>query len=270
MDGNKSVDAQFDLLPTYSLTITMSGTGSGTVEVSPPGPYYYGDVVTLWANASVNSTFTGWSGDLSGSTTPDSLTMTKDMDVDAEFMLSGPYTLTINVVGNGTVVKDPDQATYTYGTLVELTAVADSGWVFSHWSGDLTGSTNPETINMTSNKTVTTTFTQDFELEKALLLGFISNINPFGDFISFEAVFLIYIPLSDPTNFKRLDSGELVISEEILGVIIGDTLGFIVGLYDATVILDTSYRLQHSIHSIPKHNKNCEIFKERLTSLIRQ
>ncbi|UCD13565.1 MAG: DUF2341 domain-containing protein, partial [Thermoplasmatales archaeon] len=40
------------------------------------------------------------------------------------------YTLTINIDGNGTVTKDPDREYYTYGTLVELTAVADPGWTF--------------------------------------------------------------------------------------------------------------------------------------------
>ncbi len=68
------------------------------------------------------------------------------------------YTLTVNTVGNGSVVKDPDQATYTYGTPVELTANADPGWTFDSWSGDLTGSDNPDTITMNGDRTVTATF----------------------------------------------------------------------------------------------------------------
>jgi len=39
-----------------------------------------------------------------------------------------------------------------------LTAAADPGWVFDSWSGDLTGSANPDTIAMTGNLTVTATF----------------------------------------------------------------------------------------------------------------
>ncbi|NIS82041.1 MAG: hypothetical protein GTO14_17960, partial [Anaerolineales bacterium] len=69
------------------------------------------------------------------------------------------YSLTVNVVGSGSVSKTPDQATYTYGTVVTLTAVADVGWTFSSWSGDLTGSTSPDTITMDGDKTVTATFT---------------------------------------------------------------------------------------------------------------
>ena len=75
-----------------------------------------------------------------------------------DISLRHPYTLTINIVGNGTVTKNPDQLTYLYNTPVELTAIPDTDWVFSHWSGDLTGDSNPETISMTGNKTITAHF----------------------------------------------------------------------------------------------------------------
>jgi hypothetical protein len=68
------------------------------------------------------------------------------------------YSLTIIIEGNGTVTKNPDQTTYPYGTLVQLTAVPDTNWTFSHWSGDLTGDNNPEILNMTGNKTITAHF----------------------------------------------------------------------------------------------------------------
>jgi YD repeat-containing protein len=69
----------------------------------------------------------------------------------------GKYTLSINVVGNGTVTKNPDQPIYSLGTNVTLTAV-NGAETFSEWSGDLTGNTNPTTIVMDGNKSVTATF----------------------------------------------------------------------------------------------------------------
>ena len=33
------------------------------------------------------------------------------------------------------VVKSPDQATYVYGDVVQLTAVPQPGWAFVGWSG---------------------------------------------------------------------------------------------------------------------------------------
>jgi len=70
------------------------------------------------------------------------------------------YTLTVIYEGDGTVAKDPDQLTYTDGTVVELTAIAGSGWTFDHWGSDLTGSENPENITMDDNKTVIANFTE--------------------------------------------------------------------------------------------------------------
>jgi len=70
------------------------------------------------------------------------------------------YTLTVNTVGEGTVTKNPDKATYNHGEVVQLAANPAENWIFTGWSGDLTGSTNPANITMNSNKTVTANFTR--------------------------------------------------------------------------------------------------------------
>jgi uncharacterized repeat protein (TIGR02543 family) len=67
------------------------------------------------------------------------------------------YTLVVNAV-NGSVLKDPNQASYTHGTSVQLTATPDTGYHFTGWSGDTSGLANPITIVMTGNKTVTASF----------------------------------------------------------------------------------------------------------------
>jgi uncharacterized repeat protein (TIGR02543 family) len=71
------------------------------------------------------------------------------------------YTLTVNSVGNGEVIVDPDRDVYSWDEVVTLTANADPGWSFTGWSGDLSGSTNPITVTMTGNRVITATFTQD-------------------------------------------------------------------------------------------------------------
>jgi len=53
---------------------------------------------------------TQWSGDLTSSTNPDTLTMDGDKTVTATFT-QDQYTLTVNTVGSGSVAKNPDQAT---------------------------------------------------------------------------------------------------------------------------------------------------------------
>jgi hypothetical protein len=70
------------------------------------------------------------------------------------------YTLTTNSVGNGSITLDPAGGTYCEGTVVTLTAAPDAGWQFDNWSGDLSGTANPTTITMDSNKSVTANFSQ--------------------------------------------------------------------------------------------------------------
>ena len=70
------------------------------------------------------------------------------------------YTLTVNLQGQGTVSLNPSGGSYASGTQVTLTATPTSGWQFSGWSGDLSGSQNPATVTINSNKSITATFTQ--------------------------------------------------------------------------------------------------------------
>jgi hypothetical protein len=72
------------------------------------------------------------------------------------------YTLDVAVdpVAGGTVAKVPDQMSYQHGEGVQLTAAAAAGFNFINWSGDLTGSTNPETIVMEGDRSVTAHFAE--------------------------------------------------------------------------------------------------------------
>ena len=68
------------------------------------------------------------------------------------------YTLAVNA-SNGSVTKTPNQTSYTSGQTVTLQATPNAGYTFSGWSGDLTGTTNPATLTMNANKSVTANFT---------------------------------------------------------------------------------------------------------------
>jgi uncharacterized repeat protein (TIGR02543 family) len=69
------------------------------------------------------------------------------------------HTLAVAKAGNGTVTLDPAGGTYDYGMVVTLTATPATGYTFTGWSGDLSGTTNPTTITMDADKSVTATFT---------------------------------------------------------------------------------------------------------------
>jgi uncharacterized repeat protein (TIGR02543 family) len=87
----------------YTLTVSRSGMGSGTVTSSPAGincgsgcsaAYNQGTVVTLTATASAGSTFQGWSGGCSG-TGVCSVTMNANVTVTANFQGQGSPTLNL-------------------------------------------------------------------------------------------------------------------------------------------------------------------------------
>jgi hypothetical protein len=71
------------------------------------------------------------------------------------------YTLTLiddGVATGGNFIKT---GTLAHGSTATLTAVADTGYVFSSWTGDLAGSDNPQTLLMDGDKTVGATFDPD-------------------------------------------------------------------------------------------------------------
>ena len=75
-----------------------------------------------------------------------------------EFAEDTEYVLNIAIDGGGSVAIDPDQVSYVQWTPVELTATPDSGWVFSNWSGDASGSDNPTYVSINTNKSITAVF----------------------------------------------------------------------------------------------------------------
>ncbi len=58
----------------------------------------------------------------------------------------------------GTVTRNPDQACFTGGTTVALTAVANAGYGFANWSGDASGTANPLAVTVGAEKNITANF----------------------------------------------------------------------------------------------------------------
>ncbi|MDY6893538.1 MAG: InlB B-repeat-containing protein, partial [Chloroflexota bacterium] len=155
LDGDKTVTASFAKYD-YTLTTNASPAEGGTV--SGGGTYECGTTVTVTATPADECWyFVGWSGDLSGSTNPTTILLDGDKTVIANFA-KYEYTLTTNAspAEGGTVSGG---GTYECGTTVTVTAIpADDCWYFVGWSGDLSGSTNPTTILLDGDRTVTASF----------------------------------------------------------------------------------------------------------------
>jgi hypothetical protein len=70
------------------------------------------------------------------------------------------YTLTV-VSANGTVTKNPNQATYHSGDVVQLTANPNAGWTFAYWSGGLSGNSNPASLTIQGSTVVAANYIQN-------------------------------------------------------------------------------------------------------------
>ncbi|KMQ49610.1 hypothetical protein CHISP_3482 [Chitinispirillum alkaliphilum] len=83
---------------------------------------------------------------------------------------SETFTITIETQGQGSVSRSPDLESYEEGTVVTLTANSATGWVFSGWSRDISGTENSVTIEINSDMDVMATFEERAPLEYPLLL----------------------------------------------------------------------------------------------------
>jgi len=106
----------------FLLTFVSSPGGGGTLTANPiSGDGYYTSAASVQVTASANAgyQFANFSGDLTGSTNPQSVTMSAPRSV---------------------------------------TASANAGYQFANFSGDLTGSTNPQSVTMSAPRSVTASF----------------------------------------------------------------------------------------------------------------
>ncbi len=71
------------------------------------------------------------------------------------------HTLTLNVIGNGIVIKEPNQTTYHFGDFVTITAAALNGWVFERWQGDFIDTDASISITIQGNTTINAFFDED-------------------------------------------------------------------------------------------------------------
>jgi hypothetical protein len=159
VDGDEIVSASF----TQHYTLSASSTGPGTVTLDPPGGSYpAGTSVTVTAVPDLDAAFTGWSGDLAGTTSPETVLVDAAKSVTASF--AALYDVSIQSSGPGTVTLDPPGGTYAAGTVVSVAATPDAGAVFDGFGGSLAGTESPQLLSVDGDEIVTASFTQHYTL----------------------------------------------------------------------------------------------------------
>jgi len=175
---------------TANLSVAETGSGAGQVTSSVGGivcspsstqcatSVITGTPVTLTASANAGSAFTGWNGGGCSGTAPCTLTVNANTNVTATFSALPSYTLSVSPAGtgSGTVASNPSgincgttcSASFYSGTQITLTGAAASGSTFAGWSGGGCVSTDPCTVTLAANTTVTATFVQNTTTNIAL------------------------------------------------------------------------------------------------------
>jgi hypothetical protein len=162
VDADRSVAATFVQL----FSVSVSPSPGGSIALSPPGGVYdAGTSVTVTATPDAGLSFAGWSGDLSGTTNPETLVVDADKNIGASFEQT--FALNVSPGTGGSITLEPPGGVYAAGTAVTVTAVADAGFAFTGWSGDLAGATNPETLVVDADKSVAASFAAAFSLSVA-------------------------------------------------------------------------------------------------------
>jgi surface protein len=158
VSSEKNVTVSFERRD-YPLTITVVGEGTVTETIIPQKTteYPYETVVQLTPVPSEGWEFVSWGGDLSGNEVPQLITVDTDKQVTVTFQLK-TYPLNVSVVGNGTVGVEPLLDVYPHGTVVTLTPILSEGWEFMSWGGDITDTTVPLVVTVTSELSVVGTF----------------------------------------------------------------------------------------------------------------
>ena len=154
MDGDKGITANFSLI-TYTISATAI---NGTITLDPAlDSYMKGKEVTVKAVGNLGYEFASWGGDLSGSENSIKITMDGDKNIFAAFKSVPTYILSTSAA-NGSIVLNPSGGVYNEGTIVKVSNTADFGYLFSGWSGDISGSVDSITVTMDADKSITANF----------------------------------------------------------------------------------------------------------------
>lgn len=147
-------------------TLTVSNTGNSALNVTGiqlPGGFNGNWTGTIAAGGSQNVTITftpagltDYGGSVAVTSNATSGTNTRAISGSGSTVLPN-YTLSLTAV-NGSISRSPAQSSYLPGTQVTLIANPSSGYAFSNWTGDLSGSANPTTITMNGSKSITANF----------------------------------------------------------------------------------------------------------------
>ncbi|MDZ7716765.1 MAG: hypothetical protein U5J95_11190 [Balneolaceae bacterium] len=145
-------------LNSYQVRVGINPGEAGFVTPSQDTIVNEGIEITLQAQSNEGYVFDSWSGDIERDENPATILVYENYDIIANYVKK-EYELGIQKNGKGEILERLVSAkTYEHGSIVELTANPGTGYEFVEWTGDISSSENPATIEMDEPKNVTATF----------------------------------------------------------------------------------------------------------------
>jgi hypothetical protein len=146
----------------FGTVVATNTVGGGGIVLSQSNPIPFGTTLTASAVPDAGKYFVTWSGAASGTNAPTSIAVTNaNPTISALFtsLPAGKNTLSVVVMGNGTVAISPQRSYYNPGDSVTLSAsTTNAGSRFSGWTGDASGTNNPLTVVVSTNEVVQANF----------------------------------------------------------------------------------------------------------------
>ncbi len=153
-----SCEKDSDSPDTSFFSLEVSSGEGGSVSISA-GNYPEGSNLSIQAVPLADYNFSSWSGSLSSTANPLEITLTQNLQLQANFVKK-QFELNVSVTGEGSVDQKllSSGKSYEVGSQVELSATPATGWEFQQWTGGIESTENPVTINLTEAKEVTAVF----------------------------------------------------------------------------------------------------------------
>ena len=161
----------------FQVNFDVNPKDGGSINYSSD-TYFEGEILNIEANASKNYVFDNWSGDFYSTDSTAVINIDYDKNIVANFSKKR-FQINISVEGKGSVsrklIKSGVINDFSHGSIVEILALADDGWTFVEWKGDVSNNiTNPQHVTVDQTKNITVVFEEEFvgiNTSKFLALG---------------------------------------------------------------------------------------------------
>jgi alpha-tubulin suppressor-like RCC1 family protein len=157
--------------PTFTLTLSTAGSGSGTV--SGEGTYDSGQTAAVSQSANTGSAFTGWTGPDAAECTTGSVLMNANKSCTANFALN-TYGLTLDTAGTGSGTTS-GAGLFSYNHIAIVSATASAGSAFTGWTGPDAAECTTGTVKMNADKHCTANFTLMTSTQSDLIVSAMST-----------------------------------------------------------------------------------------------